>query len=92
MTEGTVHTHDDDGSFHVQPTREGDGPLIVHVKPVKTQTLGMPALIDDVPSGRDLERRERDLRKAQDAGYEVTDVPDDGQQHPYGRPCPICNA
>lgn len=71
-----------------------DGRLAVHVKPVKTQTLSSPggiALLDDVPSGRDLERRERDLRKAQDAGYEVTDVPDDGQQHPFRRPCPVCN-
>jgi len=89
-----VHTHDEDG-FHVQPTREGDGKLIVHVKPVKLVDLGSPSkapLIEDVPSGRDLERREREMRKWLDAGYDVAPVPEDGREHQFGKPCKACNS
>ena len=69
---------------------------IVHLKPA---TRTHPQL-GTVVSGSAVSLREAALRRAQDMGYEVRDIPGDGRYHPLwpgqgpggSNPCPSCTA
>lgn len=68
---------------------------VVHIRPLREvfdYRIG-----DYVLRGRDIERHEAHLALFRNAGYEVRDVPDDGQEHSYyiiglgARPCRFCS-
>jgi hypothetical protein len=40
--------------------------------------------------GQAVERAQAEMRRLHEAGWSVAPVPADGQEHPYGEPCPVC--
>jgi len=69
-------------------------PKVVHLRPAKIGRNQHGTYV----SGRDLERREAEMYRAQAEGLAVADIPDDGEDHPTwprsGRHgsgiCPVC--